>query len=327
MRRRGSENRSRRRRSRGGGSLASLSALGVVPPVATSPLTTRVLGLPWWAWAGVAVGGGLTAWAVLAATKASAMPLTPSQQTAFKAALPSHAQPYAEVILRVADEQGMDPFAIFALGDRESLWGTSDYYKQQAGDWTPRLRNASKVAASPHIYRRTAPGAAPDAKGNVQVMPADGLGWGRGLMQIDWEQQFAWVSKGLWRDSYENVKYGASYLKTLIGIFSSQNGLAPIAAGGSVNVSASYAAWIGKLQNRPDLKGGIYKDPRPLTGTALQAAAVAAYNTGPGNVIRNLALGMRAEASTTGGDYTGDTLNRQAKVIAAYMAAGGTMPA
>lgn len=299
---------------------------GTVAPVVTKPITRRYLGLPIWAWAGITTGVGLAGWALFATgVIGGGMKFDPQQQAAFLASLPAHARPYGEVILRVSADTGVDPFAIFALGDRESLWGTARAYQQQTGDWAPRKRNASKVAASPHIYRVT--DSTVDANGNVTVMPADGLGWGRGLMQIDWEQQYAWVSKGLWRDSYENVKYGAYYLKSLLGIFSSQNGLAPIAAGGSVNVSGSYANWLNQIQKRSDLKGGVYRDPRPLVGSALQAAAVAAYNTGLGNVIRNLALGLHAEASTTGGDYTGDTLNRQAKVIAAYMAAGGTMPA
>lgn len=326
MSRRGSENRSRRpRRSRRGGgargTAPSFDGLGVVPPVVTSALTHRVLYLPVWAWAGIALGGGLTLWAVFA--KGGSVKLDATQQAAFVTSLPTYAKPYADVILRVAADQGVDPFAIFALGDRESLWGTASAYKQQTGDWAPRMRPVAK-AADTRIYRII--DAAPDSKGNVKVMPADGLGWGRGLMQIDWEQQFAWVSKGQWADTYENVKYGASYLKSLLKTFSSQNGLSPIAAAGSVNVSGSYAEWLAKIRNRSDLKGGIYKDPRPLAGQALIGAAVAAYNGGPGNVIRNLALGLPAEASTTGGDYTTDTINRMNSTIARYQQAGGAMP-
>lgn len=299
---------------------------GTVPPVATSPIVSKYLGLPIWAWAGIAAGAGLTGWALFSTgIIGGGMKLDPTQQAAFLASLPAHARPYGPVMLRAAESQGVDPFAIYALGDRESLWGTAWGYKQDTGDWTPRKRPQAKAVAAPHIYKITSEG--PDAQGNVTVMPADGLGWGRGLMQIDWEQQYPWVSKGLWRDPYENVKYGASYLKTLLGVFSSQNGLAPIAAGGSVNVSTSFANWINQIQKRTDLKPGVYRDPRPLTGKALQAAAIAAYNTGPSNVIRNLALGLHAEATTTGGDYTGDTMKRQADLVSRYQQTGAAMPA
>lgn len=324
MRRRGSENRGRpRRRGKGGGSrgrTAALSDLGAIAPVVTGTLTRKFLYLPVWAWAGVAAGGGLALWAVF--SKGGSMKLDATQQAVFTNALPTHARPYAAIIIRVAEEAGADPFAIFALGDRESLWGAAGAYRQQTGDWGARSRPVSSARAKPEVYKILS-----DDGVNAKVMPADGLGWGRGLMQIDWEQQFAWVSSHDWRDSYQNVTYGASYLKTLLGIFSSQNGLSPVATGGSVMVSPSYANWINQIQKRSDLKGGIFKDPRPLAGKALQGAAVAAYNTGPSNVVRNLALGLTPEASTTGGDYTGDTMKRQSDLIARYTAGGGTMPA
>ena len=312
--------------------MAALSDLGVVPPVVTSPLTPRVLGLPWWAWAGLTVGGGLTAWAVLAASKASAMTLDPNQQAAFAAALPDAAKPYAAVILQAATETGADPFAIYALGDRESLWGTASAYKQQTGDWAPRERTLAAAQAKPHVYKvvstytRVVDAATGKTETFAKVMPADGLGWGRGLMQIDWEQQYGWVSSNTWRDSYTNVKYGATYLVSLLKLFAGTGPIGSTASKGQVYVSQSYAAWLNKVLKRTDLVGGTFKDPRPLTGAAQQAAAVASYNTGSSNVIRNLALGLPAEASTTGGDYTADSMNRQAQLLARYQAAGGTAP-
>lgn len=333
MKRRGSENRSRpRRRRRGGGSVTSLSDLGAVAPVVTAPLTRRVLGLPWWAWAGLAAGGGLTAWAVLAATKASAMALDPQQQVIFKQALPAYAQPYADAILAVASARGADPFAIYALGDRESLWGTASAYKQQTGDWAARDRTLAAAQARPDIYKivstysRVIDAKTGETREYAKVMPADGLGWGRGLMQIDWEQQFDWVSRNDWRDTFKNIDYGVTYLMSLLKLFGGTSGIGTVATGGKVYVSASYATWLNGLKKRTDLVGGTYNDPRPLAGVSLQAAAVAAYNTGPGNVIRNLALGLPAEASTSGGDYTADAMRRQGEMLARYQQAGGTPP-
>ncbi len=41
----------------------------------------------------------------------------------FSLAIPSEAAPYAATILAVADETGVDPFLIAAIGQRESRWG------------------------------------------------------------------------------------------------------------------------------------------------------------------------------------------------------------
>lgn len=41
----------------------------------------------------------------------------------FASVIPADAQPYSDVILKVANEQNVDPFIIVALGERESHWG------------------------------------------------------------------------------------------------------------------------------------------------------------------------------------------------------------
>ena len=48
---------------------------------------------------------------------------------------------------------------------------------------------------------------------------------------------------------------------------------------------------------------GDYPDPRPLKGDLLTRAAVAAYNTGEGNVLMSVAAGVEPDATSTGGDY------------------------
>lgn len=50
-------------------------------------------------------------------------PPTSSENERFASSLPSHAKPYAEVILRVAGEEAVSPFLIYAIGDQESRWG------------------------------------------------------------------------------------------------------------------------------------------------------------------------------------------------------------
>jgi hypothetical protein len=327
------------RRKRAPRAPRGFAGLGLTDPVVTSPLGRRFGGIPLWVWAtmgAVTIGG---AGILLFTRRGNTVKLTEEQKRIFIESLPLHARQYGPVIIRVAEEQGVSPFAIFALGDRETLWGTAKAYKNFAGDWSPRSRGAETIARKPGVYRdATAEEIAKyrlksAAAGHRYVLPSDGLGWGRGLMQIDYEFHYAWLKTHNWRDAYVNVTYGTTYLAQLLGLFGgtgTKNGGASIAGmltknpqpqpGGSpwlVKVSDEYARWM----KQP--RGGNFADPRPLTGTPLVAAAVAAYNTGPGNVIRNLALGLSAEASTTGGDYTADTIRRRDEVASRFTAAGG----
>jgi hypothetical protein len=85
---------------------------------------------------------------------------------------------------------------------------------------------------------------------------------------------------------------------------------------GKVEVPAKAA-----VVRRGAAKAGVYKDPRPLSGNALMVAAIAAYNTGGGNVLWNLAVGQPAEFTTAktkvGGSligYATNILNRVANL-------------
>jgi hypothetical protein len=313
---------------------ADLAALGAVEPVVAQGFgAVRVLGLPPLVWGGVIVLFGSAAWLFFRNRLGGGGALVPAldaqQQTLFKAALPAHARPYGDIILSVAAQEGVDPFAVFALGDRESLWGTSSAYKQDTGDWAPRAYSETKIRQDARTRDATPEEIAryklkPAPVGHRYVMPADGLGWGRGIMQIDYNAHYDWIRKGLWKNPRENVWFGTTYLKALLKLFGSNAKIAPHSDGFVVTVSNDYAAWIAKNVGAT-YRGGTFKDPRPLTGRALIGAAVAAYNTGPGNVIRNIALGAPAEASTTGRDYTADTLRRQDEALARFQSAGGVI--
>lgn len=85
--------------------------------------------------------------------------------------IPSQAQPYADIITEVAEEQGLDPLIITALGQQESAWG---------------------AALSP-------PGPAGTGDG----------GHGRGIMQIDDRTWASWLGANDWTDPYTNVTQGA----------------------------------------------------------------------------------------------------------------------
>ena len=62
---------------------------------------------------------------------------------------------------------------------------------------------------------------------------------------------------------------------------------------------------------------------KSLSEPTLRAAAIAAYNTGDGNAVTNIAKGLAPEASTTGGDYSTDVQRRAGVLIAQFVDQGG----
>lgn len=90
-----------------------------------------------------------------------------AHESIFRWTLPSYAQPYADVILRVSREKGLDPFLIFALGDRESGWG--------------RYLNADGTGDSGHGH------------GLMQIDDGSFAEW---LATHDWRDPYTNVSKG-----------------------------------------------------------------------------------------------------------------------------------
>lgn len=184
----------------------------------------------------------------------------------FTLQLPPHARPYAPIILRVSREEGVDPFLIFAIGDRESGWGT-------------------KLDA--------------DGKGDN--------GRGHGIMQIDIGSFASWLATHNWRDPYTNVKKGAQILKTKMAFFTGRSPVTGLTDGTTVVLSAASAATRG-------VPPGNYPDPRPLSSGRLWEAAIAAYNTGEGNVLKSLAAGKSPQITTAGGDYLTDVAARATNI-------------
>lgn len=139
--------------------------------------------------------------------------LVPSAQLPlFQSVIPADAEPYASVILQVSNEEGIDPFIIVALGDRESRWGRLLIPQGPAG--------------------------------------VGDYGHGHGLMQIDDGRWGDWLAASDWRDPYTNVKKGAQILKSAISYLAAQGitggdlQVAALAAynAGEVRVAAAYAA-------------------------------------------------------------------------------------
>jgi membrane-bound lytic murein transglycosylase MltF len=98
-------------------------------------------------------------------------------------------------------------------------------------------------------------------------------GHGHGLMQIDDRFHREFIRRGQWTDPAANIAYG-------------------------VRVLTEYYDWLS--------------DHAELRGDDLEAAAIAAYNCGPGNVRKSLEQGRHWDARTTGGDYSADVLARSA---------------
>ena len=202
----------------------------------------------------------------------------------FKRVIPAHVQPYADVILKVAAEQDLNPFVIVALGERESGWGK---FLDQNG------------------------------KGDN--------GHGHGIMQIDDRTNAAWLASTNWRDSYSNVTKGAKILVDKIRFF---QGKAPAYGtnkdGSAYTISNGINVFIGPINaKRRGVSAGKYPDPRPLSGDKLNQAALAAYNSGTGNVIQSIAAGLSPDATTTGSNYSKDVSQKVASLTTAFTQAGG----
>ena len=95
-------------------------------------------------------------------------------------------------------------------------------------------------------------------------------GYGRGLMQIDYDAH-EFARTGKWQDPIENIRYGAK-------------------------VFADCRAFFQRRSN--------------LSGTGLLRASLAAYNCGPGNVLRALNSGLDVDYFTAHRNYSAETLNR-----------------
>ncbi len=157
-----------------------------------------------------------------------------------------------EAAVSAAADRYRVPFALLAgSGSGESGWGLrlKPPGPEGTGDFLPRR--------FPTRFR----------KGSL---PPDGGGFGRGLMQIDYDAHPFARSNG-WRDPMANVHYGASVL-------------------------AEALAWLdGRTQLPPD---------------RLLRAAVAAYNCGAGNVLRAIGEGLDVDYFTAGRDYSKNVFDR-----------------
>jgi soluble lytic murein transglycosylase-like protein len=159
----------------------------------------------------------------------------------------AEAQKYAKFIKSAADATGLTCSLICAIGSRESNWGLSLRPRGPAGVGDPASRHGR---------------------------PAPDGGWGRGLMQIDYEAAEFAKDPAQWQDPEKNIAFGSQEL----------------------------AANLVTIHRR---------FPSLSPEEALEAA-VASYNTGLGNVTKSINLHRDVDSTTAGKDYSKDVLSRAA---------------
>ncbi|OQW90665.1 MAG: hypothetical protein BWK79_19170 [Beggiatoa sp. IS2] len=161
------------------------------------------------------------------------------------------ANKYRYFLEEIARRYSFQPAILCAIISRESAWGITLTPPGPAGtgDFHHRV---------PRGQRQT-------------VLPPDGKGYGRGLMQIDYDwHEFARI--GNWQDPKANITYGCETLNNAREFFKKQ---------------------LPHLQGEQALR-----------------AMVAAYNAGATATLTVLQNGEDVDAATTGKDYSKDVLNR-----------------
>lgn len=221
-----------------------------------------------------------------------------SREAAFTAALPSQLRPYAQHFLSAGRAYSIDPWLLAAICYRESLGGTAlkPPGPTGTGDFTPRGPSSKYFQ-----YANPATG-----------LPSDGQGgWGRGLMQLDFGAENAWVVSHNWKDPQTSINRAAEILAGRYAFF-----VSPPSIGVAVECwrittgmpQIGVSPWKSKYPGTYPacVSGGKtapLKDPRPLTGVPLHEAVLASYNAGAAGVLQAIAMGLPAEAVTAGQEY------------------------
>jgi len=220
----------------------------------------------------------------------------------FAKVLPSAMQRYAGAILQAAQQNAVSPWLLAGIMWRESNGGMTlkPPGAHGTGDWAPRPKGSRYFA-----FANPATG-----------MPPDGLGWGRGLMQLDYGAEHAWVMTHDWGDPATNIGRAAFKLAGLLTYFNSQPGIVvPVEQWRLTGYPTAHVA--GWLEKYGLASAGPYPDPRPLQGAVLDEAGLSAYNAGIAGVLQAAAAGLPPSAPTAHNDYGSWILER----IAAWKAA------
>ena len=161
------------------------------------------------------------------------------------------AERYKASIEQAVEKFGFQLAVIGGVGSRESGWGLT-------------LRPAGTAGTGDFASRSPKPPLRPGP------LPPDGGGFGRGLMQIDFDAH-SFARGEQWKSADANILYGCQVL-------------------------ADCQKLIQRKTN--------------LEGRALLRAVLAGYNAGPGNALTAIREGHDIDFFTTGRDYSKDVLNR-----------------
>lgn len=154
---------------------------------------------------------------------------------------------YREIAVEACGKYGVIENVIFAIGWRESRWGLI-LKADLTGDCIKRAPNAFR------------PG----------PLPPDGLCYGRGLMQVDYDAH-PFARTGNWRDPKANINYGCKVLKGMVDHFNKRK-------------FDSYSS------------------------TVRLRFAIAAYNCGPRRVEQTITGARDIDYFTHGRDYSANIL-------------------
>lgn len=215
-----------------------------------------------------------------------------AKRGAFKVALPNGVSTYSDQILNAAQKYNVDPWVLAGIMYNESRGGLAVGYKPQGpagtGDFIPRGPSS--------IYAKFS--------NPVTGLPPDGEGWGRGLMQIDYGAHNAWVISNNWRDAQTNINKGAEIFRWNLDYFSKpSSGIIEVEKWRVETGKPEYNIQPWKVKYPRANWPTLVKDPRPLSGSQLYEAALAAYNVSPKAVLQAIGLGLPAEAGTTRQEY------------------------
>jgi soluble lytic murein transglycosylase-like protein len=136
---------------------------------------------------------------------APAFPTTLAPNNPDMLAQAAEAKKYEQFIRASAAKFGLTVAVVCGIGSRESRWGLAlkPPGPTGTGDATPR---------NPRPPLRPGP------------MPPDGQGYGRGLMQIDFDAQ-PFARTGNWKDAAANIDAGCQILNQSIQFFAHHSGL------------------------------------------------------------------------------------------------------
>lgn len=173
-----------------------------------------------------------------------------------RAKLPGYARELAPFFAKAALARNVPARLLVGIASRESDFGRA-LRRDGTGDYSVRTSKSSPASM---------PYAGPDGHAK------DGLGWGRGIMQIDYAfHDFARGSK--WRDPEANIDYGAKVLRD----------------------AYNHKLTIAGAGGNDALRWRI---------------ATAAYNAGVGGATKGLKERQNPDSRTTGGDYSADVGRR-----------------